>query len=191
MTFRWNKRRIKAAELVADDGKTNEQIASDCGVIRQTLDQWKRSPEFAARVKSILDDNRQKLRAEGLTNKQNRLDDLNDAHERLTQVIAERAADSTMATVPGGTTGLIVRRWHQVETPDGKKSVPEYSVDVGTLKERRETAKQAAQELGQWTDRQDVTSGGKPLIDLDRPITVTYVLPVEDGDATDHAPGDS
>ncbi len=43
-------RQEKAARLVAEDGLTNQQIATDCGVKRQTLDLWKLRDDFKARV---------------------------------------------------------------------------------------------------------------------------------------------
>jgi len=43
-------RQEKAARLVAEDDLTNEQIATECGVKRQTLDLWKKRPDFISRV---------------------------------------------------------------------------------------------------------------------------------------------
>ncbi len=93
-----------------------------------------------------------------------------DRHRRLTQVVDERAADMALCEtcrrpeadhpvqavrpdgtawecaefnrVPGGATGLIVRKL--------KKEGTEYELDTGLLSEFREHEKQIAIELGQW-----------------------------------------
>lgn len=92
-------------------------------------------------------------------------------------VLGERAADPTMANVPGGQTGLLVRSWitvHITETvkvigDDGKerfisvpkvKEMPEYRVDTGLLRELREYDKQASVELQQWTEKRETKHSG-------------------------------
>jgi hypothetical protein len=67
----------------------------------------------------------------------------------MLQVVEERAADASMAKVPGGRTGLLVRQIKVVGSGANQKLVPEYVVDTGLLREIRATAQQAAEELGQ------------------------------------------
>ena len=78
--------------------------------------------------------------------------------------------------VPGGSTGLLVRQVKLVkiysvpgqdledDEPDAadvlcsaklNQVVYEYAVDTGLLKELREHERQAAQELGQWTEKHE------------------------------------
>lgn len=163
----YTRKRERAAALVADDALTDEQIATEVGIGRATLTRWKRQAEFRAQVDALVAETHAQLLAEGIANKQNRLDALNDAHQRMEQVIAERAADPALADVPGGTTGLIVHTYRQVGWGAEAQLVDEYAVDTATLKERRATLQQAAQEVGEWTERKDVTTAGQPLNIMD------------------------
>jgi hypothetical protein len=74
---------------------------------------------------------------------------------KLQQVIAERADDPSMAKVPGGTTGLLVREIRSVGSGPTAKLIPEYNLDAALLKEMRAHEQQAAQELGQWPAKVD------------------------------------
>jgi hypothetical protein len=56
--------------------------------------------------------------------------------------------------VPGGTTGLVVR----IAKKAAGRVVYLDRVDTGLLRELRELAKQAAQELGQWGQKYEGTS---------------------------------
>lgn len=100
--------------------------------------------------------------------RQNRINLTQDMTDRLVRVVQERAADMSVCEhcrepqsahpyiradgfrcdvyqhVPGGQTGLIVRKIKQTGT--------EYAVDTGLLSEIREHAKQVAIELGQWQE---------------------------------------
>jgi len=81
----------------------------------------------------------------------------------MDKVIEERAADPTMAAVPRGKTGLLVRRVKSFGRGKHRVVVEEYVVDIKLLKQFRETLKQAAQEIGQWGHSHDITSRGEPL----------------------------
>jgi hypothetical protein len=145
------------------------------GVVDRQLRRWKAHPDFAARV----DQQRAALHAalvdQGIANRQNRVDALNERWRRMQLVIDARAI--THADVPGGNTGLLVRQVklvkmysstsdpNDVDEPDAadvlisakmSQEVAEYAVDTALLKELREHEKQAAQELGQWTEKQEI-----------------------------------
>ena len=64
--FSWDKRSVRAAELVAEGRLTGLRIAAEVGLSRQGLDRWKAHPEFKARVAAILDDYSAFLRRERL-----------------------------------------------------------------------------------------------------------------------------
>jgi hypothetical protein len=57
---------------------------------------------------------------------------------------------------PGASTALLVRRERSVGSGQNQKFVAEYKVDTGLLRELRKLEKQAAIELGQWTEKRDV-----------------------------------
>lgn len=157
--------------MVAEDTLTNEQIGEKAGVSRQALDKWKLHPEFAARVQEHREAWRQEIKNKGIADRQNRVDSYNDLHNRMQRVIEARAVEH--ADVPGGDTGLLVRQAKLVKVyksdgdPDDDDDgetlysakrdviVYEYAVDTALLKEMREHKKQAAQDLGQWTEKQE------------------------------------
>lgn len=168
--FHWSGKTEQAAMLVAQDTLTDKQIASECGIAERTLERWKLRSEFSARVQEHRDAFREQIRAEGIANRQNRVDALNDRWERMQRVLDARADE--LADVPGGNTGILVRQAKLVkvyksdgdqEDEDGETlysakrdvMVYEYAVDTALLKEMRETEKQAAQDLGQWSEKQE------------------------------------
>lgn len=89
-----------------------------------------------------------------IAQKHRRVDVLMNQAERIQQLRDARAAD--LATVPGGDTGLIVRQMKSVGFGENNTLVEEYAFDAALSRELRETLKQAAQELGQWSEKQEV-----------------------------------
>ena len=158
---------------------TDEAIAADCGVTRQALAKWKVDLEFSQRVAEIVERSSQALEVEGLANKQYRIALLNMEKDKILQVIAERAADPTMAKVPGGTTGIMVRRFKQIGTGKEATMVEEYEVDNATLSELRGAGKQAAQEAGQWTEKRENRLTDKAGDDLDLRTLLATPVQVE------------
>ena len=78
----------------------------------------------------------------------------------LEQIRIERGQDVNMQEVPGGKTGLLVREYK------GHSDLPVYKIDAALLKEIRELEKEVAIELGQWTEKKELTgAGGEPLLD--------------------------
>lgn len=176
--FGWTKKRTLAAKLLADDRLTDEQIASEVDVHVQTLWLWKRHPDFQARIQSIVAAYAEAIKGRGIAERQNRVDALNDRWDKLKKVIEARAADTTLAEVPGGDTGLIVHQVKGVGHGDGFQLIDLYQVDTGLLSEARAHEKQAAQELGQWVEKVAPTdpTGQKPQAPLG-PTVVIYQLP--------------
>lgn len=162
--FQWNAKREEAALLVAEDRLTDDEIAKQAGVSRQALDGWKKRPEFAARVEEHLEAFRARVRRRGIAIAERRVEALQDRWERMRRVIDERAEEME-GECPGGGTGLLVRQYKAIGSGEYAEKVTEYQVDTGLLKEMRAHEQQAAQELGQWLDRQ-VHSGpdGGPIV---------------------------
>lgn len=184
--FRWDSRRERAAQEVAEDRITDEQIAMNAGVSRKTLAEWKKHPDFATRVEEHIDAYRKIVRERGIGSVDRRVAALDDRWRRMAQVIEARAAGMAGAC-EGGETGLLVRQTKFVKVfvptkaaqkalDSGQKRiddlsdddffptkeqrpVTEYAVDTGLLAELRSHEKQAAQELGQWVDRQKIDVG--------------------------------
>jgi hypothetical protein len=95
-----------------------------------------------------------KMRQERISSLQQRIDGYNERRQRLLAVIGERAVAGWDA--PGASTGLLVRRERSIGSGANQKFVAEYEVDTGLLRELRELEKQAAIDLGQWTEKRDV-----------------------------------
>lgn len=130
-------------------------------------------------IKAAIDEHLAELKKQGITLKQNRLDAYNDRWGRLNLVITDRAADPTVANMPGGKSGLIVKQLKKVHhryepNPDDEDGEPiavteeiwEAAVDTGMLKEMRDLEKQAAIEAGDWTEKSEVSNSGAVRLDL-------------------------
>lgn len=165
--FRWNKKSVRAARLIADGKKRQEDIAKEVGVNRVTIWRWLDSPAFAAHVDMLVGRYRKAVRMRGLAVVERRVDALNERWNKLHQVIEERAEDPSMQDVPGGKTGLITRNLKGIGKGDDFQVVEVFEADTGLLKEIREHEKQAAIELGQWDEKSPVTSSeARPRLDI-------------------------
>lgn len=164
--FTWNDERRLAAQLLADGNLTDAEIAEQVGVDRTTVWRWKQDPEFAEVIEGHLEVFRQEVRRRGLASRERRIKALNDRWNRLQRVIEERADDPRHAHVPGWKTGLMVHDVKNVGGGENATMVDLYEVDTGLLKELREHEKQAAQELGQWTEKHEVEQTVKAYVSV-------------------------
>lgn len=150
-----SRHQLAAAALVAADELTNEQIAAEVGIGRTTLDRWKHDDDFVAEVRKLIAEYDKQMLHLGMAQRRRRVEALNDRHRRMARVIEARSKDPGTAKAAGGDTGLIVR---DIKSAGGK-AVLIYSVDTPLLKEMRETEKQIAQEVGQWTEKLEHSAG--------------------------------
>jgi len=167
----------RAAQLCADDVLTDEQIAAKLGIGRRTIFNWRKEQSFVDRVAFHRRELAEKIRQEGIANRQNRVDAYNKRWGLLEEIRVARSEDEWLADVPGGSTGLVVKQLktvkHQyIPDPDDEDGKPsqmlvetwESAVDTGFLNEFRQLEKQAAQDLGQWTEKKEHTGkDGAPL----------------------------
>ena len=162
-SFRWNAKRERAVILVAEDKYTDDQIADDLEIARDTLAGWKRHPDFILRVARYIDDLMDAATRHGVARIDRRMARLSRDWHKLQRVIDARAQamidDSGEEEAPGSSTGLLVRQERVIGTGNNAVRVVEYKVDDGLLSELRAVEKQAAQELGQWTERIEHTLG--------------------------------
>ncbi len=147
------KKRDKAALLVAEDRYSDEKIAADIGIGRRTLARWKKDEAFSARVREIAADYSQRVFKQGLARRERRLAVLNDLHDKMLQVIAERADSPDLANLPGGKTGLVTKTLKGIGKGDDFQVVEQYEVDTATVREIRALQEQVATELGQLVSR--------------------------------------
>ncbi len=160
--FAWTATREKAARLVAEDTLSDQKIADECGISERQLARWKLHPVFRARVQEHVATWRERVMQQGIADRAARVASLNERWAQLKAVIAARAADPLYQRQPGGKTGLLAR---QVKLSATGREVDDFAVDVALLKELREHEKQAAQELGQWAEKREVSGpNGGPVI---------------------------
>ena len=142
-----------AASLLAHDELTDEEIAQRCDVSRRTLARWKQEPEFQSILSECQEAIKQRILSSSIADKVQRIKRLDKRWRQIDRLIAERAEDPHMMNVPGGQTGLLAHEQKSLGSGDLATVVDVYKADTGLLKEERETAKQAAIELGQWTEK--------------------------------------
>ena len=155
--FRRNRLRDRAAMLVARGGLPDAEIARQLGVSAPSIWKWKQREDFQRWVDDYLVDWRRELSQIGLASKEARLAFLSDRHARMTQLLEERANDPSLEGVPGGSTGLLTRQIKIIGTGQSAQIVFEYTFDAALVRELREHERQAAQELGEWTERREIT----------------------------------
>jgi hypothetical protein len=160
--FTWTIAREKAAALLADGELTDQEIAAEVGVDRPTVWRWRQHPDFAARVRAITERAAEELERHAIARKGRRMRTYDERWRELQRVIAERAADPAMQAVPGGTTGLLVRRVKAIGAGENAREVVEYELDAALLKELRELEKQAATEAGEWSNKHEVRAAAAP-----------------------------
>lgn len=142
----------EAAQFVAEGRYEYGEIAEKIGIDRITLHRWRKEPKFAVRVTFLRKDLSDAALARAIRRKEYRVNILADLQSRLVAVIEKRAADPTMAEIPGGETGLLVRK---PVASMGAIAGYEYAVDTGMIRELRGIQEQVAKELGQLVDKHE------------------------------------
>jgi phage terminase small subunit len=130
-------------------------------------------------IQAAIEEKTAEIERRGIALHQNRVDALVARHKLMNQVIEERAAHPFYADVPGGTTGIVLKRLKTVkhvydadpDDPDGKPSqmtVESWEVEdnVTLLRELREHEKQIAQELGEWVDKQQFDGSSTQVVEI-------------------------
>lgn len=122
------------------------------------------------------------LRAEGIANKANRIRDYDELRRRIWLVIEARAAEyaptgeepdpaiagfyrkGTSPRVVGGESGLVVKQFKVVGSGRNQQVIEEHVVDSALISELLAVNKQAAQELGEWSEKRQITGAdGGPI----------------------------
>jgi hypothetical protein len=116
-----------------------------------------RNPTVSSRIDELQNEIAAKFRRsreERLSSLQQRMDGYNERRQKLLAIIGERAMAGWNA--PGASTGLLTREVKSIGAGKTFKEIEEFRVDIPLLRELRELEKQAAIELGQWTEKRDV-----------------------------------
>jgi hypothetical protein len=162
--FRWTDKALRVARMVAEDLLTDRRIAKEAKIATATLERWKLHPDFAARVAELVKAFGDRCANIAIAKRHRRIADYDERKRRMVALIRARANDPEHRVAVGGDTGLLVRTIKQIGGGETAEKVEEFHVDAALLKELRELEKQAAQDLGQWTEKKEVSGvGGKPI----------------------------
>lgn len=146
--YQHTEEREHAAQLLAEDRLPDWKIAEKIGIGRTTLAEWKRLPKFAQRVDDLVSNYAARALNAGLARKERRLRVLNEMHDKILQVIDERGEDVSMATIPGGKTGIVVRNLKSIGKGDDFQVVESYEIDIGAIRTIASLQEQVVKELG-------------------------------------------
>ncbi len=158
--FKWTAQRERAVQLVADDALTDKEIAAELGIGWQTLEAWKRRTEFAGRVADTVGTLRASVLRYEIGKKHRRIAKLQKLIDRIEALIEARADAAAHGfygkheLAPGVETGLIVGK--HVMSAKGDTRV-QWQFDVALVKEYRAALEQAAHELGQLSEKLEIT----------------------------------
>jgi transposase-like protein len=186
LTRNYSKKQ-RAAMLVAEGDLTDEQISSEVGIVRKTLHNWKRDPDFAAEVGDHIGQIQAGMLRLAIAKKHKRVERLDEMERRLWQVVEERAADyaakaanesTTMMrgifpgsddAPPGSGTGLVTKTIKQIGAGRSAQMIEEYGVATDLVRSIMSLHEQAAKELGQWIEKSasEVTTSVVQIVGID------------------------
>lgn len=159
LPFNWDARRSRAAAMVAE-GLTHKQIGEALKVEPPVISWWRKHPDFSRRVRKYIDDAGAEAATIAIANRVNRIRDLDVFREAYLQVFMERKANPTADSEPGMSSGLVARTQRVTTGRNGTTIETEYKVDNQTTSALLALHKQAAQELGQWSQKAQVEISG-------------------------------
>lgn len=167
--FKITAKHLEAARMLAD-GQKQAEVAAVFGLKACTISSWFNRQEFKDEIERFREASRAALSAEGIANKKNRLAEYDRRWQLMQAVIKARSEWDALAEAPGGDTGLIVRELR------GNSLDFNYKVDIGFLREMRELEKQAAIEVGDWTEKKELTGadGGAIPVSIEGAIAKAY-----------------
>jgi len=144
--FYWDIDKEQAAADLAEGVYNIKEIANRAGVGYATLVQWRKNPNFQARVEEHREEFRKLVMAYGITRRETRIAHLQDRHDRLCSTIEERG--KVMAEkhpdVAGARHGYVFEHL----TAQGT----EFRIDTKTAALLADIERQAAIEVGEWNE---------------------------------------
>lgn len=143
----WTKQKERALALVSEGRLTTEEICEKLKISRNCLWKWKKTGEWKEREALVLKDTQEALTGIGIRVRDTRLKYLQERHDKLMRVIKARG-EQYAGFCPGGETGLLAQ--------DLTKNGVVYKIDSAALRELREIEKQAAIEMGEWSEKREV-----------------------------------
>ncbi len=171
--WEWTSERERAAQLVADGQLTNDEIAARCDIARDTLQDWKRTAEFSARVQEHIASFRAKITADGLADRINQIAFIKARLAAIRGIY--RARGELNESAPGDTPiqkGLQVKtlkslrvtvksRKKKISDSEILKLVEEYAIDTATCSEERALLQHLSILMGDWKQKTQVELTGE------------------------------
>jgi hypothetical protein len=151
----------RAAILLAEDELTDEAIAAEVGIGTRTLRHWKRDPAFSEAVRDHTATLNRAISRFSVAKRRKRVQTLQRLADACLQIIEARAADPDFRRAPGGTSGLLTHDVKVIGYGDNARKVDVYRVDTALSAELRNILRQAAQEVGQWSERYEIPGMGR------------------------------
>ncbi len=149
--------RKRVASLLAMEQLSESEIAEQFRLNRRTLTRWKKQPEFQELVQSFARAQRQQLESKGIAKLRGRIRVANKQWLDLTAFMERRGRDPRMRSVPGGRSGLLVRRTKVLRSGDNFGLLVDYRLDEKLLRTLRGLERWVSEQLGQW-DQPDTDS---------------------------------
>jgi transposase-like protein len=168
--FRWNADNRRAAQLLAEGKLTVAEVARKAKVNPKTLWDWRQEPEFAAYLKEMVAQYATLAERFSIGRVAKRVEVLDQNWRDMQRLKKERGRSDEMQRVAGGRTGLLVHDVKTVGSGEHARQVDIYRFDAALMREMRETAREAAEELGQRTG---CTAEKDPS---DRPFCKVYLF---------------
>lgn len=170
----WTRQREAVALDLAVGSLTIRKIAAKHGIGEKTVDVWKAAPEVQERISEWHGRFREHIATGGIAVVENRVKRRDRYWEKLDAIVAQRAADVAMAEIPGGTTGLLLRKQRALGSGPAMQIIEEFEVDTGLLSALNDLENDTARDLGQRVDRKELSGpGGGPLL-LQAGVTAGY-----------------
>lgn len=144
-----SEKQLKAAQLIVLKGMRRVAVCKRLKMSRSTIWEWEQQPEFRAEIARLLLEIERRMLHLKIAVRAHRVYSLNNRWLALQQIVRERGENSEYAKVPGGKTGLLVKRLKVIGKGEDAQLVEEWEVDTGLLAELRACETQAAKELGQ------------------------------------------
>ncbi len=168
--YLWTAKRQQAARLIAESFRSIQEIAKIVKVSDRAIYEWRKHPEFAARVEELTKEFAETVRKKGVAVLERRIESYLKDFEATDIILQERGAQLTEEGVDpkedpyvgGARTGYITRDYRGKDADR-----PVYQFDNPLFRARLALREQLAKELGQWTERTK-NEGVSVTVDLTR-----------------------
>jgi len=142
-------------------------------------------------IRAAIDAELEAIRAEGVRSKRSRLEDYEDLRRRIKIVLDARAKEYGgdgepdevagrfilgSGKVVGGESGLVVKKLNVVGSGRGAKVIEEHTYDPSPLNQLLAVNKQTAQEMGEWSEKRQISGPNEGPIEIANAESATEKL---------------